>query len=105
VSKPRRSLGPVIAYMLTLLGLVLGGIWVWNALRTRPAPRAGPQVGLPPPRVRPEVGTALAPRTGPEAHPGPPQTAGTGRSGEDLTAADRQRLENILRQKSAGERH
>lgn len=79
MSAPRRSLGPVIAYMLTLLGLVLAGIWLWDALHRTPAQRPAP-----------------------EAQTAPPHAAGTPPHGETFSAAERQQLENILRQKSAG---
>jgi hypothetical protein len=102
MSTPRRSLGPVIAYMLTLLGLVLGGIWVWNALRTRPAPPGAPATSAAPPRIRPEADAAPAPHTDPQAHAVPPHAAGPPPSGEAFSATERQQLENILRQKPAG---
>lgn len=79
MSAPRRSLGPVIAYMLTLLGLVLAGIWVWDALHRTPAQRSAP-----------------------EAQGAAPRVAGTPPNGETFSAAERQQLENVLRQKSAG---
>jgi hypothetical protein len=91
VSAPRRSLGPVIAYMLTLLGLVLGGIWMWNALQRTPVLRTSPEVQATP-----------LPATEPAAPAAPPQTAGPAPRGEAFSATERQQLENILRQKSGG---
>ena len=76
---PRRSLGPVIAYLLTLLGLVLGGIWLWSAVRAHRAAHCVP-----------------------EAHAAPAPTAGTPQPGETFSATERRQLETILRQKSAG---
>jgi hypothetical protein len=82
VSESRRSLGPVIAYMLTLLGLVLGGIWLWSAVHTTPAPRS----------VR-------------ESQVQPAPTASTSPSSEEFSATEHQALEEILRRKAVEGKH
>lgn len=82
MSEPRRSLGPVIAYMLTLLGLVLGGIWLWSALRSTPAPR-----------------------TAGETHVPVEQTARTPPSSEEFSVTERKALEDILRRKPVDGKH
>lgn len=79
MSQPRRSLGPVIAYMLTLLGLVLGGIWLWSALQGTPSRRGGQDGAV-----------AL------------PQAGSTPAGGEELGATERRQLEDILRRRQAG---
>ncbi len=83
MSEPRRSLGPVIAYLLTLLGLVLAGIWLWSAMRHSPAAHDGhaaPAVQQPPMSGAP-----------------PP--------GEDFSTSERQQLEDILRHKATDGEH
>ena len=90
MSAPRRSLGPVIAYLLTLLGLVLGGIWLWKAVHTTPAPHA-----------EREAHVAPGPGNVPAAHAAPRQSVATPPSREEFSAAERQQLDSILRRKPA----
>jgi len=68
--------------MLTLLGLVLAGIWLWSAVHTAPAPRRRSTV--------PAVS---------------PQTAGSPPNSEEISPTERQQLETILKDKAAGARH
>ncbi len=76
MSQPRRSLGPIIAYMLTLLGLVLGGIWLWSALHAAPSRRGAPVASV-----------AL------------PHAENTRPGGEEIGAAEREQLDEILRRR------
>lgn len=71
MSRPRRSLGPIIAYLLTLLGLVLAGIWLWTALRRPPSPPPIPQA--------PSVTSTTPPAT------------------DEFTASERRQLDDIIR--------
>lgn len=82
MSQPRRSIGPVIAYMLTLLGLILGGIWLWNAVHGTLAPHGGQAV----PATLPQAATTPA-------------------GGEDIGTAERQQLNDVLRRHPAGATH
>jgi hypothetical protein len=68
--------------MLTLLGLVLGGIWLWSALRTTPAPRTAGDTQVP-----------------------SEQSARTPPSSEEFSATERKALEDILRRKSVDGTH
>ena len=76
MSRPRRSLGPVIAYLLTLLGLLLAGIWLWNAIRSPPVPPAIPHA--------PSVASTTPPAS------------------DEFTESERRQLENILRRGGTG---
>jgi hypothetical protein len=61
---------------------VLGGIWIWNAIRSTPAPRGAP-----------------------EARVQLPQATNTPPSDEEISATERQALEDILRRKAADATH
>ena len=75
MSQPRRSVGPVIAYMLTLLGLLLSGIWLWNAVHGTLGGQGGQTAQV-----------AQPPQTPP--------------AGEEIDASARRQLDDILRQHS-----